>query len=579
MTGFMGLVQHSFALRLADSHQPFDGHSTHETVSERFGGLEIDDGGRFYVSTLNGDEPTDEADFAAAHSLLTTTHPALTPVVPRPVRVLDSSRTDDRDALPPALSWAGPGEAARGCGDRTPRPRMIFAELEETSGRTSANDFLVKFSRQDAKGKNSERVARALLEAVAFRRSQLFGLAIANRFVNVMLPCATLTPDDGTGAGAQKPLLLLALVSLMRDGTDRRGFRRMYSLTLYALPVEEPGEEQRAREMEPWEIASIVNAGWGLADALTPEAVPRYRFEGPLDDYVACLARPGAVNLLFRAENEGALSFRMVTELIAYATALRMAEGSSGAASDPIKRSLGKDVVTTLGTARVSAAVVVDPDLEPKDVESPIWATDPPGSLKPLTKTLAPGVRVPETWMPRQRRKLRLDRPFIDSENHAIGIIPANRCLLVAYARKEVRADPVPLLSLVGGVTFMTVGTATAIGTLRSIDRDLEQLERQDPRKIAEIDCEVATDLHEIYDLDIANETYRNLYRRLRDRLGITRDYKTLQDKMQTLYRATSTFHDDREQKQLAWLTAAIVILSVLILIGTIVGATLAAAN
>jgi uncharacterized Rmd1/YagE family protein len=96
-------------------------------------------------------------------------------------------------------------------------------------------------------------------------------------------------------------------------------------------------------------------------------------------------------------------------------------------------------------------------------------------------------------------------------------------------------------------------------------------LEHEDPRKIAEIDGEVATDLHEIYDLDISNETYRSLYRRLRQRLGITRDYKILQDKMQTLYRATSTFHDAREQKQLAWLTAAIVVLSVLILIGTIV--------
>jgi hypothetical protein len=289
---------------------------------------------------------------------------------------------------------------------------------------------------------------------------------------------------------------------------------------------------------------------------------------------VASLARSGATDLLTQAETEGALSFRMVTELIAYAVALRMAQGSRGVALDMTKRSIGDDVVTTLGTARVSAALVVDPDLKPGDVERPISEIDPPGSLKHLMKTLTPGARVPATWTPAQRRKFRLDRPFVDSENHVIGIIPANRCLVVAYARNSVRRDPVPLLSLVAGVTFMTVGTATAIGTLRSIDRDLERLEGEDPRKIAEIDGEVANDLHEIYDLDISNETYRNLYRRLRDRLGITRDYKTLENKMQTLYRATSTFHDDREQKQLAWLTAGIVILSVLILIGTIVAAS-----
>jgi hypothetical protein len=124
-----------------------------------------------------------------------------------------------------------------------------------------------------------------------------------------------------------------------------------------------------------------------------------------------------------------------------------------------------------------------------------------------------------------------------------------------------------------GSLTHMTIGAATAIGALRSIDRDLEGLETEDPGKIANIDGEIATDLREIYDLDITSEEYRSLYRLLRKRLGITKDYKALQDKMATLYRATSTRHEVKAQKHLKQLTVAIVVLSVLILLAGIVAA------
>jgi len=123
-----------------------------------------------------------------------------------------------------------------------------------------------------------------------------------------------------------------------------------------------------------------------------------------------------------------------------------------------------------------------------------------------------------------------------------------------------------------GSVAHMAIGAATAIGTMREIDQRLEFLEGgADPTKIAKIDAEIASDLAEIYDLDITRESYRAVYQRLRDRLGISRDYKTLQDRMEMLYRATSTFHEDKEERMLVVLTAAIVLLSVFILIGTVV--------
>jgi len=187
-------------------------------------------------------------------------------------------------------------------------------------------------------------------------------------------------------------------------------------------------------------------------------------------------------------------------------------------------------------------------------------------------ETLAEPIRSPDCDDDKKGQRYRLDRPFVDDDLYVVGVLPANRCMVVASrgcAQYGIRESA---LMQAGSVAYMTIGAATAIGTLREFDRRLERLEgAEDPREIARIDAEIAADLAEIYDLDITRESYRAIYSRFRKRLGITRDYKTLQSKMQTLYRATSTFHEHQEERRLAWLTAAIVALSVLILIGTVI--------
>lgn len=579
MTKFHGLIQHSFALRLRDAHEPFDGRSTRESVAERFE-VRAGDGAAFQVRTLAGDADMESAERASRHSPLVQAE--LTTVRARSLAFLDPAGCGGYrgcEEWPAALSWAEPKETGEnGGGDGvlgSLRPRMFFEEFEEMSERVSENDFLIEVCEPPNRADRFGCAALALLEAIAFRRSQLFGLATANRFVNVMLPSALLTHEgegccEENASGANpRDLVLQPLLSLVRDGRDRRKFRQMYSLAFFAIPVKRG--TGRARKMSEREITSLVNAGWSLADTVPGEVVPQYEVCGALRKYVTSLTSPDVQALPDLSGPHGTRSLRQITEVVAFAVALRMTQGSAGEVSTVTARRTGDDVVTSLGTSRVSAAVLIDPKLKGEDIRIPT-AKGPPGSLCDLMRTLTPGIRTP-TWTAKTRRKYQLDRPFVDDDDYAVGLLPSNRCLLVTNVCKSEFESPEPLLSRVAAVTYMTVGAATAIGTLRAIDRELEELERSDPRKIAEIDDEIAADLHEIYDLDIARETYRQLYRRLRNRLGITRDYKTLQDKMQTLYRATSTIHDDREQKQLAWLTAAIVALSLLTLIVGIVTA------
>ncbi len=454
---------------------------------------------------------------------------------------------------------------------------MIFSELDERSGALCHNDLFVAERRGNGKGERPEvkaaGISALLLEAVAFRRSQLFGLALADRFVNVMLPHAILHPRMNTmacaGGGREKTgaFALQPLVTLLRDASDRTQFRRAYTLSLFLVPIE--GSGWRARAMSTCEIEATLNAGWSLADVPLPDALTPFSLCGPLLDYLPHLAEPFVGEMLFGG-NESAppQTLRQTTEIIAFAVAMRLARGSTGSLKREVQNRIGNEVVTALGTARVSAAVLIDPELREADVADSDPDRDLPGSLGALMTACSYGTRPPSTPWPRKvKRKHRLDRPFVDSSDYAVGMLPRTRCLIVTNTGTGTDKPKEKLLNRVGAVAYMAIGGATAIGTLREIDCGLEGLEGASPRKIAAIDGEIATDLHEIYDLDITRETYRHLYARLRDRLGITADYKTLQKKMDALYRTNMTIYSDRAERLLIWLTGAIVILTLFVLV------------
>ena len=567
MTRFKGLIQHSFALRMGEARRFFDSRSSRASVAAR---LEPGTGGgnAFRVKALY-DEVGD-----GCYSPPSCPSPLVdcgsTTVRPRPLKLLahdvDGGSGGDAD-WPRALGWARGTAAGDDCG-MAARPQMAFARLDEEQGRPSENDLLVERTESGDCADQGRKIARALLEGLAFRRSQLFGLAVASRFINVMLPCAVLEYADGDECGEARgnpvggDLVLQPFVSLVRDSRNSGELRDTYALTLFAIPI--GGDEWCPRKMSDREIASIVVAGWGLADSPPPRATPRYAASGPLTDYLAELGGRDVKELCQAAGGDGTLSLRQAAEIAAFSIALRMAGGAKGRALAQARRRIGDDVVTSLGTARVSAAVLVDPDLTTSEIETPIRTREPPGSIGALMATIACETRPPNPWTPHARRRYTLDRPFVDGDDYAVGVLPRNRCLLVTNVRRCRRTGSEPLLSQVAAVAGMTVGAATAIGTMRAIDRDLERMEGEDPRKIAEIEGEIAADLHEIYDLDLTRETYRHLYRRLCNRLGIKRDYEILQKKMKALYRATSTSETVKVQRLLMWLTVAIAVLTVL---------------
>jgi hypothetical protein len=188
MPGLNGLIQHSFALRMPEDRRAFYGESNQEQAYERFSLLSTTDSSGFLVTPVGNLVEADSAGGLAAHSPLV--EHGFTNAKPEQMGFLehaDDGGYVEKD-LPRPFSWAGTEK--EGVTDEGSYDEMRFVLCDPGRG-VFSNDFMV-----DEIGARcgTKSASRALLEMLAHKRSQIFGLALADRFVNVMLPHAHLSP-------------------------------------------------------------------------------------------------------------------------------------------------------------------------------------------------------------------------------------------------------------------------------------------------------------------------------------------------------------------------------------------------
>lgn len=475
----------------------------------------------------------------------------------------------------PVKSWTGSVVVAGNASDR-PRltdyvivrdgPRVSPEEPHGVSAAADPNDPLA--------------VSWLLCQLLAHRRSRLFGSSMSRRVFNVLLPYAILYPQSICSLCPSGPWILQPSLSLFLAGHER-GFRSIFSLTLFLVPVSlgELSDENRngsprvvQRPICRDEIHQTVEPGWSIATSPPKGTRPVFDVGGPLCEYLDMLnpSTPACSDISAPTSQDGAaawggLTLRRIAEATFYETALRMVQGPHDAADQNTQRELGDRVLTSLSASRTSAAVFIDKEFERGKSLQAERAGAFPGSLEDLMQSIARPLRI----KPRQR--YRLDRFLFDEDHYAIGVLPANRCVVVTSDSKAQCSQEQSALVEIGWVAYMVIGAATATGMMRALYSDIENVGTSSPEAIAAIEREVVVDLHEIYDLDITWEVYKHRYRMLRDRLGITRDYAALQSKLTALSQETNTRFDDSVQTRLMWLTAAIVLLTFVAVIVTVV--------
>lgn len=586
-TDFHGLIQHSFALRVPEEMRPQYARSDIADPRELLGALlEVPAGGkgnqRFALMPA--------ADMGKAlpvdHGLLVKQ--GLATVSPQPLAFVESHGGTYTYPLPLPLQWTGEGKPPSLLDPVSAWDGFISAE-EDSHGEALANDFLLVDEARSGSppaAEHPEAVSWLLCQLLAHRRSRLFGPSLGRRIFNVLLPHALMLPTDSRTTGESwivQPTLSLFLAE------KECGFRSIFSLTLFVIPVlalagrdglaqtieqvcSDPTVDTRLMSKD--EIYQTVQAGWSLATVRPAGTRPRFNVCGPMCDYLSRLEALAPRHL--RATPVGQpvsmknrvvwdpCTLDQVTEAIFFTTALRMVEGPADSADIRVRRDLGERVLTSLSASRTSSVVVVDDRFEKTQLSRSKNHWSFPGSLESLMRTIAQPLHV------EPRRKYRLDRAFFDGVGHAIGVLPANSCVVVTTDPAAQSSYQESALLQAGWIAYMVIGAATATGMMRSLFHDIEQLNRSSPKAIADVEHEVVVDLHEIYDLDITWDQYRHRYRLLRDALGITRDYKALQSKLQALSRETNTRFEDRSDTRLTWLTAAIVFLTLATVIVTV---------
>jgi hypothetical protein len=615
---FHGIVQHSFALQLPRAHEfretsgwlprrsrqsksatSFNKRQRkhHQQAAERLVGAFEDRTGRFrfrvpaqLVETEGSkhSEGSEHSDKAGAYSwLLSNRHARLEP---QPLALLSPGA---HSCLPAALGWAEhPSRLPDG---RAPLWQgFVFAQRGRSrwilpDDEAIANDLLIE--RVDCnESDEANEMSRVLFQLWAHWRSRLFGVPLANRFFNVFLPHAILTLDAQTspedaGSVARGPapegsFFVQPFVSLVRE-PDRSHCRRTFTFTVLLIPIEPlAGNQIGQRTMSLREIEASVRGTWGLAANRVGANRRRFSLEGPLRGYCEnmqhCL--PG-----------GALTTREWVEAAIYCTTRMRRDRLKPwwhVRSVPDDAELGDKVLSAIASSRMSAITVVDPELSSEQVRQ--WhetanAGEQPAGVNTATAATVEGHISPyPASMPKLVRAVagrvylasvpayRVDSPFLDMDSYAEVTVPAARTLITTTTTTPKLQHGLDGSGLTQSVAagYMTLGAATAQALIRSSYHEIEA--HSDPKQFGEISKEFTRDFHEIYDLDIAWESYKRTYRAILEQFDIIRDYDALRRKLEMLFDSTVAEFTEWQHTRLWFVTWLLVFGTMAVIVVTL---------
>jgi hypothetical protein len=575
-----GLIQHSFAVRVSRALDPLYAREEIPNARRLLQTIFAPDGFVLGQAEVEYDPEDDGRGRPWSHSALVRHRQ--TTIEPRRFVFKDRDKglEDRREILPAPLAWSGDG-CGSGSDDEDRWEGFVVGGVER-SGETRDKDFLVE--PKTGAEEEGATLSRLLCQLLAHRRSRLFGLPLARETVNVLLPHALLEPNEPTGSKRNGWFAQPALSLFYVYGC--RGFRPIFSFSLFLIPYDASGTGLPGRTMSKEEMHDSVRNQWTLVTAFNPEQRTGFSVSGPLGGYLSSVAGPAMSSLGMRIANgtwtgangEGdgqRLTLRTFTEATLFAITLRMTRGSSSLPAKRVRREIGDRVLTALSASRVSSVVVVDDNCDgvPDTSRAPGTCTKPDLStlLTDVAREISRPYRIPHRIASTGEAGYRLDRYFFDTDQYATAVLPTSRCVVTVGNRCAQQGLERSAFLEAGWTAYMVIGAATATGMIRSVFRDISRSDRSKPDSIADIEREAMVELHETYDLEIMTEAYRSRYRLLRERLGITAEYQALSDKLEALYRETSTRYEGRSERRLQLLTWATAILSAVIAVGTLV--------
>jgi hypothetical protein len=129
----------------------------------------------------------------------------------------------------------------------------------------------------------------------------------------------------------------------------------------------------------------------------------------------------------------------------------------------------------------------------------------------------------------------RVDVLASGGQAHMTWRVPRENLIVTIYDRSADEFPSFSSLNLMAWFACMAVGVTCAWQTMYSLTHDTDRL--RDVAELSQLGHDRLMDLEDLYEFDVAWPAYADFYRRLRNLLGVDREYDQIKDRLNLLFR------------------------------------------
>lgn len=533
------------------------------------------------------------ADFGLPHTWLMhlSRHAAMKPAD-------YSSRCTGESAaagFPVALDWHRPAAGGEPPWTHYLRVQRARDDSNRFTKETDCNDYLIRSpdlapggSRRPEPGSLWE-LQLFFCELIGLRRGAVFASHVSERIYNVWLPPGVITrgeADAGDRWGHDGCFAVLPVVTIVRR-PYRIDWRYAMSLTVLLVPWSaDQAERPLPRSMSSQEIYEIAASTRGNSTYLRAPGGCQWALEdSPLLTYLRAIVADWRRDFCHRyaapaaPSGWGSQTLRHWIELLLM-TVAEVPRGQDEREDDRLRpeqqqaddRLLPDEVLRCLRVNGLWFATLVTDQFDSCSGDSPLtfaacggdqalasgcwWPSGMrafPEKVSHLTMGMPAAVgQIFAEFAERERGFPPTPADRVDvlpsgGKAHMTWRVPRENVIVTVYDRSADEFPSFSSLYLVGWFACMAVGVTCAWQTMYSLTHDTDRL--RDVAELSQLGHDRIMDLEDLYEFDVAWSAYADFYRRLRNLLGVDREYDQIKDRLNLLFRFAEAEQRTQEER------------------------------
>jgi hypothetical protein len=492
--------------------------------------------------------------------------------------------------FPAALDWHRPD-----CEVTSPWTHYLRVQRarDDSSQRftaeTDCNDFLIRPPRLAGKGPDLDRGSLSELqlffcEFLAQRRGAIFASHVSERIYNVWLPPGVITLDESQDSrGPDWCFAVLPVVTVVRR-PYRIDWRYALSVTVLFVPWwhadasgpggSEPTGQGPPRAMGAREVVDVIASTSGNSTYLRDSGELKWTLSkaSPLWPYLHQVTADDRRDFCHRYASPDrsdwdSQTLRQWIELLLM-TVAELPIGREEREDDRLPeqqqaddRILPDEVLRCLRVNGIWSAMLLSDSFSPCTDSSRIadgrwWPQDVlpwPDHVDALTVAMpGPLGTVFRLFADRNRGFAptpddRVDGLAFGGRSYATWLVPGENIMITAYSLVDDNFPSFSSLYQVGWFAYMAVGVTCAWQTMYSLTHDTDRL--RDVAELSQLGHNRIMDLEDVYEFDVAWPAYAQFYRRVRNLLGVDREYEEIKERLDILFRFAQAEQRAREEK------------------------------